>query len=244
MRAFLILPLSALLLGGCLTTQENPNYQYSTTYKGDTPAQNQYVTADQVAAPITTASVSYGSPEARRIMGQTVSTDSSMVPAASVTYGSPEARHIMGQSASADLSTMTTAPTDSVYGAREVTGTPGFMALQNAQQPATLQASAQALPAAQVVNVAPLLGAGTPVNYDYSRNIIKADAITTGQQFPETVRVLQGGGQSYTVQQGDTVYSLARKTCVGVNVIQSMNGLNSDFAINIGQAIRLPTPVC
>ena len=267
MRTFLILPLSAILLGGCLTTQENPNYEYSTTYKGDTPGQNQYALSQQVAAPITTAAVSYGSPEARRIMGQTTLPDSSIVPAAAVSYGSPEARRIMGQPALPDpsivpaasvtygspeaqsimgqsASVLTTAPTDSLYGAREVSGTPGFMALQNAQQPATLQASAPALPPAQIVNVAPIMGAGIPVDYDYSRNIITADAVTTGQQLPETVRVLQGAGQNYTVKQGDTVYRLARKTCVGVNVIQSMNGLNSDFAINIGQSIRLPTPAC
>lgn len=232
MRAFLILPISAILLGGCLTTQENPNYEYSTTYKGDNVDQNQYAAAEQVAAPIT-QSVSYDSPEARAIMGQSAFEDFQPVSVQPASTHTPT-----------NLTLQATAPTDALYQAQEVSGTPGFMALQNAQQASTLQASAPALPAAQIVTAAPIGAAGTPVDYDYSRNIISADAVTTGQEFPETVRVLQGAGQNYTVQQGDTVYSLARKTCVGVNVIQSMNGLNSDFAINIGQSLRLPTSVC
>jgi len=234
MRSFLILPISAILLGGCLTSQENPNYEYSTTYKGDLAGQNQYAAAEQVAAP-TVQSVSYDSPEARRIMGESPITNVQQpvsVQSASV------------QQASTAFPAAATAPTDAFYGARAVSGTPGFMAFQNTQQATTLQAAAPTLPPAEIVTAAPIGAAGTPIEYDYSRNIITVDAVTTGQQLPESVRVLQGAGQNYTVQQGDTVYGLARKTCVGVNVIQSMNGLNSDFAINIGQSLRLPASVC
>lgn len=239
MRSLLILPLTAILLSGCLTTQENPNYEYSTTYRGDTPEQNQYAAAEQAPAPISgtqyagtqyasapTASVSIDSPEAQAILASTGATDPSLVRSA------------------AAPTIVATAPTDSAYAASEVTGTPGFMALQQSQHAQTLQASAPSLPAAQTINRAPIGVSGTPIDYDYSRNIIAADAVTTNQQLPETVRTLQGAGQTYTVQQGDTVYSLARKTCVGVNVIQSMNGLNTDFAINIGQTLRLPQSVC
>ena len=52
MRSVLIFPLTAILLAGCLTTQENPNYEYSTTYRGDSPDQNQYAAAEQAPAPI------------------------------------------------------------------------------------------------------------------------------------------------------------------------------------------------
>ena len=100
---------------------------------------------------------------------------------------------------------------------------------------------------AQTVTPVTSNAAGTPIAYDYSRNLISADAVTTGQQVPNTVRVLQGAGntgQNYTVQQGDTVYSLSRRTCVGVGVIQSMNGLSADYGIKIGQALTLPASVC
>ena len=244
MRIFLILPLSAILLGGCLTTQENPNYKYSTTYKGDLADQNQYASAEQAPAPITgtqysgtqyggastgTASVSIDSPEAQRIFASTGATDPSFVQSTAI---------------AASPSIVATAPTDSQYSGSEVTGTPGFMALQNAQQAPTLQAVAPTLPAAQTIERAPIGISGTPVEYDYSRNIIAADAVTTPQQFPGVVRTLQGGGQNYIVQPGDTVYGLSRNTCVGVNVIQSMNGLSSDYAIKIGQTLTLPQSVC
>jgi len=149
--------------------------------------------------------------------------------------------------------TYASAPTDSAFASQEVTGTPGFMALQAQQQSVAVAQAAPALPQAQIVTSAPVYAAGTPVAYDYSRNIISADAVTTGQQLPEDVRVLQGGtfqsgsfgsAQSYTVQPGDTVYNLSKRTCVGVNIIQSMNGLNADYGINIGQTIRLPASVC
>jgi LysM repeat protein len=258
MRSFLILSLSAVWLGGCLTTQENPNYEYSTTYKGDTAGQNQYASAEQVAAPITlangsnpgiaqgaAASVSLDSPEAQRILAQSGATDPAFILPASTNAHSAPVTH----SVHITQAPLVAAPTDSQYAVTEVSGTPGFMALQNAESQTlsdvqTFQAAAPALPAAVTVNLAPVGAAGTPINYDYSRNIITADAITTGQTLPETVRVLQGAGQSYTVRQGDTVYSLARRTCVGVNVIQSMNGLDNNFAIKIGQSLRLPQSVC
>ena len=258
MRSLLIFPLTAILLAGCLTTQENPNYEYSTTYRGDSPDQNQYAAAEQAPAPI--SGTQYNRTEYAGITGgnQYASSQytSTIAPTASVSIDSPEAQAIFASTGATDPSLIrssaivaapsivASAPTDSQYSAGEVTGTPGFMALQQAQNAPTLQAAAPALPAAQTVNRAPIGISGTPIDYDYSRNIIAADAVTTNQQFPETVRTLQSTGQNYTVQQGDTVYSLARKTCVGVNVIQSMNGLNSDFAINIGQSIRLPQSVC
>ena len=221
MRTFLILPLSAALLGGCLTSQENPNYELSTRYQGDLEARHQY--AD--AAPVAPVVVSYESVPAQPIAVQTSTVMATATPVA---------------------------PTDSVYGTRDVSGTPGFMAMQSERQSVSIEAAAPMMSEAEIVSTAPLGAAGTPIAYDYSRNLVSVDAVTTGQQLPETVRVmqgtdqslLQGQGQNYTVQQGDTVYSLSRKTCVGVNVIQSMNGLNTDYAIKIGQSITLPSSVC
>jgi len=49
---------------------------------------------------------------------------------------------------------------------------------------------------------------------------------------------------SYTVGEGDTVYSLARDHCTTVHVVQALNALNKDFAIRIGQNIFLPGSHC
>lgn len=210
MRAFLILPLSASLLGGCLTSQENPNYEISSQYQGDLEARHQYANAAPIASTVTTY----------------------------------EAAPVEAVTVQASTVEMATAPTDSLYGVRDVSGTPGFMAMESERQAVAIETAAQATPAAEIVTSAPLGTAGTPIAYDYTRNMVSIDAVTTGQQVPDTVRILPGAGKNYTVQQGDTVYSLSRKTCVGVNVIQSMNGLSADYAIKIGQSLNLPTSVC
>lgn len=227
MRSIFILSLSAALLGGCLTSQENPNYEHSTVYKADGVDQNQYAYAE----PSAVATADYQ--EVAPVQIQAVSTEA--LPA----------QVIPTQTISAATTTPATGPTDALYGSRDVSGTPGFMAMESARQTEAMEMITQSAPAAEAVQAAPLGAMGTPVTYDYSRNMVATDAAVIGQRMPETVRVMpQATGQSYTVQQGDTVYSLARKTCVGVSVIQSMNGLNADYAIKIGQALTLPTSVC
>jgi len=217
MRSVLILSLSAALLGGCLTTQENPNYEFSTAYKGDPVGQTQTAQPETLAA-------------------------------TSVSYDTAVAQTMPAQGLPGPTANMPMAPTDLVYGTRDVSGTPGFMAMESGRQAVALEAASQALPAAEIVPAAPLGAAGTPIAYDYSRNLVRVDAAIDGQKIPEKTRVVPGYAQTspanYTVKQGDTVYSLARKTCVGVSVIQSMNGLNSDFAIKIGQSLTLPASVC
>ena len=47
----------------------------------------------------------------------------------------------------------------------------------------------------------------------------------------------------YTVMQGDTLYSLARKNCVSVSDIQAKNAL-TDNAIQIGQILNMPANKC
>ncbi len=220
MRALLLTSLSAALLSGCLTTQENPNYEFSSRYEGDAAATHQYATT--TPAETTTA--------------QTVA----------ATYDA--GAYTTGTAQPAYVQSPTVAPTDSTYGSRDVSGTPGFMAMQSSQQ-ATAQANIQtqmepSLPAAQTVSMPQFAAAGTPIAYDHSRNLIVADTDVASPKMSDRVRVLSGSGQSYTVQPGDTVYSLSRKSCVGVNVIQSMNGLSADYGIKIGQTLRLPTTVC
>ena len=54
----------------------------------------------------------------------------------------------------------------------------------------------------------------------------------------------QYGGTNYRVQTGDTVYSLARRLCVPVTMIQSTNSLDANFGIQIGQGLKLPASQC
>lgn len=204
MRTLIFVSVSAAILGGCLTTQENPNYEFSSRYEGDTTATHQYANA----------------------------------PTAETTAAAFETPAQIAA---------TTAPTDSTYGTRVVSGTPGFMAIQAGQQGSSNLAPD--LPNAQIVTTAAMGAAGTPVDYDTSRNFIVVNSETTGYQIADEVRILPNvqtavTGQPYVVQPGDTVYSLSRQTCVGVNVIQSMNSLDATYGIKIGQTLRLPAPIC
>jgi len=253
MRILFLASTSAVLLSACLTTQENPNYEHSTVYRGDPVQTTQYASS----VPAATTAVNY-EPAPIQYESATVSYDqpTTYENAPVYAHNAPEVPPLpssFGETVpvAAPVTTYATAtapaPTDTAYNntTQEITGTPGFMALQSQQHASAAQVElAPQLPEIQAVPHARLRAAGTPVPYDYSRNLITADAITTGQQIPDTVRILQGGSQSYIVQPGDTVYSLSRKTCVGVNVIQSMNGLGADYGINIGQSIQLPTSVC
>ena len=233
MRHFLVLSLSAVCFSGCLTTQQNPNYEQSTAYKGDPTARHQYAYSE----PITRTMVAYETVPAASVSVETAAFPSSAYSAATTLTASTETQphqtQIMGE-----------APTDSLYGAGDVSGTPGFMLMEDAGQAVVFEAATAAMPETEIVSIAPLGAAGTPIDYDYSRNLVSVDALTTGTQMPDSVRIRPSVGGNYTVKQGDTVYSLSRQTCVGVNVIQSMNGLNTDFAIKIGQSLTLPASVC
>ena len=259
MRNLLILPLSAALLAACSTTQESPIYEQSTTYQGDLSTRHQYASDRTVAPTVATYETApvYTTPAPALPVEAYAAPATVMASSPTDTvYGATEVSGTPGFMAMQNTdaapteaytpaaTVMATAPTDSVYSAGDVSGTPGFMAMQQSFPSETVQAATQPLPQAQYVNTAPLGAAGTPIDYDYSRNLVSVDAATTGQRMPETSRIIPSVGQAYTVQQGDTVYSLSRKTCVGVSVIQSMNGLNTDYAIKIGQSITLPASVC
>jgi len=230
MRSVFILSLTTSLLSGCLTTQENPNYQHSTLYKAIDVEQSQYASAEP--ATVTAASYEQTLP-AQLVQAQTTVIQSTPVQSLPV------------QTTLVSIPASVTAPTDTSYASREVSGTPGFMAMESARQASLLEAAAQDLPTAEIVHSAPLVARGTPISYDYSRNLVQIDAAMSAPQFSEVVRAMpKASGYSYTVLQGDTVYSLARKSCVGVSVIQSMNGLNANYAIKIGQSLTLPASVC
>lgn len=51
-------------------------------------------------------------------------------------------------------------------------------------------------------------------------------------------------GNTHTVSQGDTVYSLSRQLCTSIEDIRTMNGLDAQFGIKIGDQLRLPASRC
>ncbi len=128
--------------------------------------------------------------------------------------------------------------TEEVFDASTMDGTPGYQIF--VEDTATPFGAPIGAP-----SESPVLGRGTPVNYDYSQNIIVAGADV--EMMPSETRRLgnvQLGMERYTVVPGDTVYSLSRARCVGINDVTAPNGIGSDFAISIGQQITLPRSRC
>lgn len=119
-------------------------------------------------------------------------------------------------------------PTDTEFNSISETGTPGYQVLQ--AQTATVSYSQPTHNAHEV-------------SYDYNANTIEASAATIS--IPDETKVFGGGGYgSHLVKEGDTVYSLSRKLCVGINEIRSLNNLDASFGINIGDSIKLPASNC
>jgi len=259
MRSSILFLAPALLLAGCLTTQENPNYEYSSKYQQ--PGRIQTAQTSPKVTETTTQSVPYSAPVQSvtyetqtsvpsQSIGVSTHTASSTIQASShgtysnpplgTTYSSaPGTSHVTAYgsdtsySSAAPYPSETVAPTDAQFAGQEVTGTPGFMALSQANQNQTFQ-SAQSAGIAQPQRVA----------YDHSQNFVSADIAIENTDIADDVRIIPSIGQSYKVQQGDTIYALSRKYCVGVDVIRSMNGIGADYAINIGQTITLPASHC
>ena len=128
-------------------------------------------------------------------------------------------------------------PTDSEFATISETGTPGYQVLQaqtiEAEMPAAAMNSQQNLHAS----------AAQEVNYDYEANTIAAS--TAEIAAASEIRVLGATGYSgHIVKDGDTVYSLSRKLCVGVSDIQTLNNLNANYGINIGDQLQLPASRC
>ena len=129
------------------------------------------------------------------------------------------------------IATPYVSPTDTEFDTISTTGTPGYQVLQAQTDVSSLTAPVTAIGST-----------AREVVYDYSANTVASSA-TTETASPET-RYLGMGARSHVVKQGDTVYSLSRKLCVSVSDIQSLNGLNSNFGINIGDQLKLPPSRC
>ena len=138
----------------------------------------------------------------------------------------------------APTSVVQQAPTDAQFENISEGGTPGYQVLQS--QVIAYDAPIAVAEAPRIVQSS---SGAQVVDYDYSENIVSANTFTT-PEYSET-RIIGGSGYSvHSIIEGDTVYSLARRNCVGVNDIQSINGLNSNFAIKIGDSLKLPASQC
>jgi murein DD-endopeptidase MepM/ murein hydrolase activator NlpD len=67
-----------------------------------------------------------------------------------------------------------------------------------------------------------------------------APASIAAQPAPQR-QAMNHGGQTITVQQGDTLYSLSRRHHVSVNALKQANGINSPNALHIGQRLTIPS---
>jgi len=104
------------------------------------------------------------------------------------------------------------------------------------------------------VAAAPAPRGPQPVPYDYGQNMVAREAAPTRQTAPNYddsydrgragTAANIGTGQSYTVRQGDTIYSLARRLCAPMTDITGPNGIGSNYAISIGQTLSLPNSRC
>jgi len=143
-------------------------------------------------------------------------------------YAEPEI--IMANTGTASTS-IATAPTDSNYGGI-LNGTPGYYAVHgtpDADVSAPYQADSYAFTQIETTQQTP--------------NVVSATSLPSNHLFSDSY-ISGDGGMLHHIVEGDTVYSLARKTCTSVTEIKSLNGLNADSYIRLGDNIRLPASRC
>lgn len=216
------LGLAALSLSACATYQENPNYKYSSKYEGE-EATTQLATNTTQAQSQTV------------VYSDAAPVYSDVIIASTPVEASPYADEVTIINPAA----IAPSPTDQAYAGQDVIGTPGYglYAPEADQASASTGTSTTASSGAQVVD------------YDYSENFVSVgadvdstnDVIRVPSAQTMTVPVT---GANYTVRDGDTVYSMARRLCVGLDEIAGPNNLGSSFAINIGQPLILPASRC
>ena len=100
-------------------------------------------------------------------------------------------------------------------------GTPGYYAVNGLTAPAPVQVAAPIIaPTAEIVE------------------------IVTPSPAPITPPAYTVGNARHTVVKGDTVYSLARTSCVTLAEFKQINGINDEFYIRVGQDITIPVGRC
>lgn len=132
-----------------------------------------------------------------------------------------------------------TAPTDQAYG--NTVGTPGYHAMNAAQgaQPAPVQQPVYAQPQPQAQYVAP----AQPVYIQQQPQTYVPTQVSAPQPTPQAVYGT-AGMQTHQIAEGDTVYSMSKQLCVSVDEIRSLNNLDANYTIKLGQYVQLPPGRC
>jgi len=68
--------------------------------------------------------------------------------------------------------------------------------------------------------------------------------VVTPQNIPAWPQAHTSLGTNYTIKAGDTVYSLSRSICSSVSAVQTLNNLDQNFSIQVGQTLQLPASAC
>jgi len=262
-RALFLASITGLILTGCNTLPENPDYKSSTDNQVQSPSPITYASSPSATGAYgnsqsaQTRDIAYENCRAKesnrelagaaiggtvgaiagdKIIGGTKGTvigaaiggtagygvGDKIAPAAQQ-YGSSSAvpqpqPYIAPKSYSAPDTHGTagqSAPTDAAYAGTSMAGTPGYEALN-----------------------------AVPVEYDYSENIVSTAASAPAHRGQTQIQTLSGATQQHIVRQGDTVYSLSKNLCAGIDEVQNLNNLGDDFAIRIGDNLTLPTSRC
>ena len=96
---------------------------------------------------------------------------------------------------------------------------------------------------AALIATAALVGYVSGMYYPYNGNaatVVKNPTPITAKQIPGQKKNVSG--HTYTMQQGDTIYSIARKYGINPKKLQSLNGISDEQAtgLRVGTIIRLP----
>ncbi len=108
-------------------------------------------------------------------------------------------------------------------------GTPGYYAVQNMEAP---QATTKPINLAEISRQQTI----------YQEPTLSVPQVATSESIiiaPPPVNAL-----THTVVTGDTVYSLARNSCVSVAELKRINNINDNFYIRVGDKITIPANTC
>ena len=267
--ALLLMVASSLVLANCATSQSNPIYQQSTKYKatnpyaGNTAIVQQASMQTQDAVPVryvtqtnnaclskesnhkiigTLAGGAIGALAGRKLGGdnKTLGTIAGAGVGGAVGYG------IADKSIRCDPVGVVQNPATQVI-------TPNSDIYQASTPQTTHQnfgENTQVITPSIEENTASLGDAGTPGYYavqnaENTPAPIEAQlTIPTITPEPAIIAPASINIRRHMVVSGDTVYSLARTSCVSVAELKQVNNINDEFYIRVGEEITLPPSHC
>lgn len=118
--------------------------------------------------------------------------------------------------------------TENAYSGDSV-GTPGYEIFRQSQAQNNSPAPIQSAPVPSQLAAAPQ----QPIH-----------PVVQPKVAPEWPQAYTALGNQYVVKSGDTVYSLSRSVCSSVSEMQSLNSLDGNFTIKVGQIIQIPASTC